>query len=165
MRRLCCALLCLAAAACGSNEYSGRRLFPVSGRVLVNGQPASQAVVMLYETNEAPLDATAGVIRPQGWTDSDGRFTLTSSPHTMNDGAPAGEYRVTVTWPAHRSGFGMGPDKLGGKYAKAESSGLTVRIEEKKNALAPFELSVDPEKIEAAIQSGNSKPDRSKGKK
>jgi hypothetical protein len=164
MWRWCCAFLCLAAAACGGNEYGGRRLYPVSGRILVNGQPANQALVTLFETNEAPLDATGGVIRPQGWTDADGRFTLTSSPHTMNDGAPAGEYRVTVTWPAHRSGFGMGPDKLGGKYAKAETSGLTVRIDEKKNALAPLELSVDPEQIEAATQAGNTKPGRSKGK-
>jgi hypothetical protein len=137
----------------------------VSGRVLVNGQPAVQALVMLFDVSETPPEGQTTVIRPQGWTDAEGRFLLTSSPTTMNDGAPAGEYRVTITWPAHRRGFGMGPDKLSGKYAKAATSELTVRIEEKKNALAPFELTVDPAQIEAVIEAANAKQERTRGKR
>jgi hypothetical protein len=130
----------------------------------VNGQPAGKALVTLFATTDLEPGKPTPVLRPQGWTDAEGRFQLSSYPHAMNDGAPAGDYHVTITWPAPHSGFGMGPDKLGGKYAKADSSGLTAHIDEKTNVLAPFELSVESSVIEAAIAEGSNKGRGARGK-
>jgi hypothetical protein len=58
----------------------------------------------------------------------------------MHDGAPAGEYRVVVEWPAYRRGRNIGPDRLMGKFAKPETSGLKATIEPGPNGLPPFEL-------------------------
>lgn len=66
--------------------------FPVSGRVLYKGQPAKGAVVAFH-----PLGDNAQAkprILPNADCSADGKFTL--STYNQHDGAPAGEYAVTV---------------------------------------------------------------------
>jgi hypothetical protein len=118
---------------------------------MVNGEPAKAAMVVFYHLD----DWGEKSIVPQALTNDDGRFVL--STYDVQDGAPAGDYRVTVEWPASL-GKNPGPDKLGGKYAKRETSGLTARVEKKTNVLPPFELKGDPAKIKAeAAKSKNSR--------
>lgn len=91
------AVCCLAAVGCGK---SGSGTVPVAGKVVVNGKPAAGAVVTFH-----PDGAAADAPRPTARTGDDGRFQLTTK--AAGDGAPAGEYRVTVTWnapPAGRKG-------------------------------------------------------------
>lgn len=62
-----------------------------------------------------------------------------------NDGAPAGEYSVTVTWfdppPAGVNPESYSPvDKLAGRYATPEISPLKVNVTEDDNELEPFAL-------------------------
>jgi len=158
MHRCFIALLCLGTAACGGNNYGEHPPYPASGKVLVNGEPVKKAIVTLDHEG----DWGERPIKPMGTTDAEGRFVLAT--YAADDGAPAGKYRVTIQWPVwpHR-GLGLGPDQLGGKYNNPDSSDLTVAIEKKTNVLAPFELTVDPEQIAAAIEQENAP--RTPGKK
>jgi len=80
-------------------------------------------------------------VLPIAMTDENGKFKL--STFATDDGAPAGDYTVTFTWRG-RSGLLKnqfdGPDRLNGKYATIEASGIKVTIENKPQELKPFEL-------------------------
>lgn len=83
---VCLALL----LGCGGGGASGPKVktYPVSGSVAYNGQPLVGAVVVFKSDDEALPGAT-------GLTDKEGKFTLTT--YSVNDGAAAGTYKVTVT--------------------------------------------------------------------
>jgi hypothetical protein len=130
---LCC--------SCGS----GRRLYPVHGYVFANGKPAEGARIMFHPVDDTPGEVP--VIRPSAMVDADGSFHLAS--YTAKDGAPPGEYQVTIDWlppgftrqQAHEyEAKQMNPDKLGSRYAKAKSSGLRATVTEGPNELEPFQL-------------------------
>ena len=71
--------------------------------------------------------------------EADGTFTL--STYTANDGAPQGEYLVTVVWPdPPRDARGRpGPNRLPERYAQPETSGLRARVADGPNEFT-FEL-------------------------
>jgi hypothetical protein len=117
--------------------------YPVTGTVLVDGRPAEGAIVIFVpnSTSEA-----AERERPFGIADAQGRFNLmTFDP---GDGAPAGEYKVLIQWPAPVSaeaarGGGraaVGPDRLRGKYFNLDKTTLAATVQEQANELSPFEL-------------------------
>ncbi|HZV06571.1 MAG TPA: hypothetical protein VE999_15935 [Gemmataceae bacterium] len=157
MRRLWGCCLCLCLTSCSSGKYGDHPPFPVSGQVLVNGQPAQGVRLVFYHLGEWGDRA----IVPQAWTGEDGQFVLET--YGVKDGAPAGDYRVTAEWPAYRRGKNWGPDKLAAKYAKAETSGLTAHVEERKNELPPFELSISAAQIKKNEAAGT-EPPRKKGR-
>ncbi|QJW94813.1 carboxypeptidase-like regulatory domain-containing protein [Frigoriglobus tundricola] len=132
MRRVWIACVCLTGVSC-ADRYNGRPPHPTTGTVLVNGEPAGGATVVFHHVG----DWGPRSIVPQAVTGADGRFVL--STYELEDGAPAGEYRVTIEWPAYRLKK-LGPDKLGGKFAKPETSDLTARVNKGKNDLPPFDL-------------------------
>ena len=155
MRRLWAFGLCLCLTSC-SNKYGDHPPFPVSGQVLVNGQPAKGVRVVFYHLGDWGDNKS---IVPQAWTEEDGQFVLET--YGVKDGAPAGDYRVTAEWPSYRRGKNWGPDKLGAKYAKAETSGLTVHVEERTNKLQPFELTISA----AQMKKNETAPDQPQRKK
>jgi hypothetical protein len=97
-----------------------RPTFPVSGRVTVGGQTVAGATVTLYTYNPVleRYSATA-----DGRTDEAGRFQITT--YSSFDGAPAGDYAVTVTTSA------VVP-KL---YTVAKTTTLKLKIHETQNTL------------------------------
>jgi hypothetical protein len=114
---------------------------PVSGKVLVKGQPAVRAQVTFHPVEDARPDA----VRPVGHVDEQGNFRLTTWKE--GDGAPAGEYRVTVQWfrtvRDPRDPELLTPRNiLPSQYSQAETSGLTASITKGSNELAPFQLEV-----------------------
>ena len=115
-----------------------------NGQVLVNGQPAGDALIVFH-----PVEEWGRSIVPQAWTDADGRFVL--STYAMDDGAPAGDYRVVVEWPAYHSGRSIGPDRLGGKFAKRETSQLKAHVDKGTNEL-PFNLQATLAKVEQTLK-------------
>jgi hypothetical protein len=135
--RLSIALLAGLVVCAGCNS-SG--LYPVSGKVLVNGEPASGATVTFVRKGSAdPLKEQT----LQGTVGDDGNFTL-SGP--AGEGAPAGEYVVLVEW---KEGAGKtkgrapalsAPDRLKKKYLDPNKPLLTATVEAKSNTLSPFEL-------------------------
>jgi hypothetical protein len=101
-------------------------LYAVEGKVLVNGEPAENLNVAFH-----PLDGDNSRYCPVGRTNNKGIFHLMT--HSGADGAPAGEYRVTLVWPdglmdecectdptLH--------DRLKGSYAKVDQSKFQVRV-------------------------------------
>lgn len=75
----------LVLAGCGGSDRP--ETIPVSGAVLYNGNPVEGATVSFWGP-DASRAAT-------GVTDAEGKFTL--SMYSVNDGALAGENKVTVT--------------------------------------------------------------------
>jgi hypothetical protein len=135
-------LLCLVPfiAACGKSDLE---TFPVSGEVRFRGKPAAGAVIMFHRKVESD---DRKILLPNGRTDQLGRFIL--GTYAQNDGAPAGEYRVSIIWPGplpnavpgdSESSHG-GPDKLKGRYGDPEKSGLKATVAASNNNLPPFEL-------------------------
>jgi hypothetical protein len=81
----------------GCSEPPGPTLYPVSGKVLMNGAPATGGTVSFR--HEDGLHQPAGVIKP------DGSYSLKSG---HREGAPPGHYRVVVfvTEPPSKTGNG-----------------------------------------------------------
>ena len=135
-------LTALLLTSCGDGRVG---VYPVSGRVMVAGQPAEQALVIFH-----PVDASGELeqIKPEGRTDIDGYFRLRT--YGMADGAPAAEYRVAITWPAADPDMALhpddpehvaaGPDRLAGRYADPATSNLQVTVPTDNNELPPFVL-------------------------
>ena len=120
---------------------------PVTGSVLVDGQPAAGASVVFHlEGGDMHSIPASGIVG------DDGTFTLTTGLQT---GAPAGTYHVTVVWPDTSqleltdqelmmgASIYDGPDRLKGKYAIPHRSGLRVVLSAADRELPPFDLRLD----------------------
>jgi hypothetical protein len=119
--------------ACSSNRKSVNK---VRGLVLVDGKPAAQAQVLLH-----PAAGSAEELRPSGHTDDQGYFTLSS--YVNGDGAPEGDYVVTVTWfRMHQvGGDSVRYNALPKRYADTQTSQLRVTVNKSDNELSPLQLS------------------------
>ena len=125
----------LACAACagsgpGSAPDAGIELHQVKGSVLASEKPVEGVEVRLYPLNQL-YDNSAP--HPYGKTNKEGQFQLRVGE--TSEGAPAGQYLVTLVWP----GSG-GKDRLGGTFAEPEGSGLTAVIEDRATNLPPFRI-------------------------
>ena len=138
---------------CGSDSRRGyiqhdEELFPVSGQVLFDGQPAKNAVVVLHRKQNAAAVATSNpqsraadaTPNPRGECNSLGEFDLYT--YASDDGAPEGDYLVTVSW---RDPEGLGreenyPELLPPRYLNPQSSGLTISIKPGDSMLPPIKL-------------------------
>jgi hypothetical protein len=119
-------------SGCGRD---GVKLYPVTGKVLVNGNPAANAMVVFHPVGAVAADA----VRPRATVGSDGSFTLTT--HQAGDGAPPGEYRVTVElWLSSGKGDESPTSRLPAVYARPESSGLSATVNAGPTELQPFNL-------------------------
>lgn len=125
------AIVLVAAGLAGCDDRpsaAGRRpVYPVEGRLLIEGVPAANAQVAFHPAGDA--DPTAP--RPTGHTGPDGTFRLTT--YTANDGAPAGEYVVTVVWPndaipVDECASPVTHDRLNGHYADPAARRLVATV-------------------------------------
>jgi hypothetical protein len=103
----------LAATGCGGG---GPKIVPVSGVVLIDGQPLTYGHVQVLPAGWRPAS---------GRLDSNGRFTLTTT--TANDGCAVGTHPVVVL-----AGESLTPETMKWhapqRYADGATSGLTVTI-------------------------------------
>jgi hypothetical protein len=126
-------------AGCGGDGHIGR--YPVTGSVTVDSRPAAAAVLLFCPVGGSPEFQK---VRPMGITKDDGTFVLTT--FGGSDGAPAGQYKVLITWPAQSKGpsrdgrVEAGPDRLQGRYNNLEKSPFTVEVKSGATNLPPFEL-------------------------
>ncbi len=114
---------------------SGRKtVYPVSGKVMFDGKPAAGAVVHFH-----PSDKLGQPILPVGQVGADGSFRLTT--YRQEDGAPAGEYAVTIFWGVPNKG---GDDYqrilVPPRYLSPETSGLKAVVADHATELEPFQL-------------------------
>ncbi len=162
-----CSLLLLGGvltAVLGCGQREAVKLFPVSGKVTFRGEPAANALVVFHD--KRPRDELRNLPIPRARTDDDGSFRLSS--YETNDGAPAGEYRVTVILPESAlpsaeaapprdatnstdnaraeelvidpEAAGNPRDRLEDRYSDPETSGLEALVAEHENILPSFEL-------------------------
>ena len=148
--------VCLSAVA-GCGTPAG--FYPVSGKVLFKGEPASGAVVYFHE--EGVPAAAKGAI-PFGVAEADGTFRLTCDG--VGAGCRPGKYVVLVEWkgkpgasdtssPAVSKGNGTtkvaainkrmargGIDRLQGRYFDISHPLLHAEVLPQSNSLPPFEV-------------------------
>src|ERR1700750_3327504 len=101
-------------------------LYAVEGKVLVNGEPAENLNVAFH-----PVDGDKNRFCPVGRTNNKGIFHLMT--RSGEDGAPAGECRLTLVWPDRLMDECecVDPtlhDRLKGIYANADRSKFQVRV-------------------------------------
>jgi hypothetical protein len=122
-------------AGCGSRQLP---VFPVHGLVVYEGRPAAEALVIFHPVKNEGAFAN---VRPIGRVGADGSFTLTT--YSADDGAPAGEYDVTIDWREHTApveGAPPGRSLLPARYSSPQQTQLHVQITEGSNDLQPFKL-------------------------
>lgn len=141
------ALVALMATGCGGDELRKLPVAQARGKVLYKGKPPVGAVVLLVPAKDASPDA----IKPRGVVGADGVFELATYPSADGkaDGAPPGEYRVSLRWTTRRKSAtdddeggppgppgGVQPDRLGERYSDPAASGLTLTVD-KTGAVTP----------------------------
>jgi hypothetical protein len=132
-RLLAASCLLAGVASCGSAASGpGKPVFPVRGQVFVNDQPAAGAFVLFIPVNEPAEPADP---RPRATVEADGSYSL--STYGENDGAPAGEYFVTVTWPVDGRDD---EDRLRGRYREPRRSRLTATVKDGPTEVPAFRL-------------------------
>jgi hypothetical protein len=122
---------------CSESKPERVAVHPAVGTLTVKGQPAPGAFVTLHPKTKFGED----VPPPRANVDKNGSYKLTT--FSGNDGAPEGEYTVTVRWyKPIKQGADLlqGPNVIPAKYTRPESSDLTVRIAAGDNSLPPIKL-------------------------
>jgi hypothetical protein len=120
----CLALGCTTflAISCGRQ---GKSVYPVRGQVLYEGKPLANAFVVCH-----PLEKTARAVRPSATTDTDGWFCL--STYQTDDGAPPGDYTVTVEWRKvtviDSETSELSGNLLPARYSKPQTSKLRINV-------------------------------------
>lgn len=131
------AALVMLGGGCGRSSGDRVAVFPVEGAVTFDGKPLADALVALHPKNPAEHKAPTA----QGRTDAQGKFRLTT--YESNDGAAAGEYKVTVQYfPLQQNGesYSPGPNALAPKLAVPDQSDIVVKVAEGPNQLDPIEV-------------------------
>ncbi|MBI5761705.1 MAG: hypothetical protein HZA46_24610 [Planctomycetales bacterium] len=155
-------VVCCAGIGCQRTKPVERvPTFPVKGQVLVGGQPADKARVILSPVNPGDDQRQWPVGYPRGIVKSDGMFLI--GTYELSDGAPAGDYVALIEWPvdppqpATATTDGgqavlvdagqpdvdderQGTDRLRGVYFDKQTSSLKVTVEKRENSLSPFHL-------------------------
>jgi hypothetical protein len=122
-----------ALTGCGGSDRVP--VHPVQGQVLFEGKPAPHAHVVLHPVG--PADKTPP---PQGQVGPDGSFRV--GTYQPGDGAPAGEYAVTVQWllTSAQNPDAPASNRLPVRYSQASTSGLRVQVREGDNRLPTLQL-------------------------
>jgi tetratricopeptide (TPR) repeat protein len=110
------------------------RVHRAQGKAQFDGKPMANATVFLHPVGEE----NPRFPRPRAIVQEDGTFQV--GTYRKDDGAPAGEYKVTVQWFSTDNHQGMPVNVLPAKYAEARSSDLVVRIEHGENLLPVISL-------------------------
>jgi hypothetical protein len=124
---------------------SGPERFPVSGRVVIDGEPLTSGTVMVAPSDDRPA---------YGKIDTQGRFTLTT--HEDGDGCVAGTHPVTVTATEMISKDKM-RHLVPESYTNFSTSDLTVTIEGPKDDWL-IELSWEGEQPDVTTFEGDVDP-------
>ena len=119
---------------------SGRvAVYAVQGKIEFEGKAIPNAAIYLHPIGETDPQTP----RPRGTAREDGSFVL--GTYGNDDGAPAGEYKVTVQWYKRAElkdadGGRLQKNLLQARYAAATTSGLTVEIRAGENQIPVIKL-------------------------
>ena len=126
------------AVVVGCGGTAGPACQPVRGEVRWNGQPLAEAQVIFHPQ----FVAAENFPKPIGQTDAQGSFRL--STFQADDGAPAGEYLITVELRDLRQvgeeTVRDGPNLLPPRFARPQESGLRFTVLDGENVVPPLEI-------------------------
>lgn len=121
--RLCWTLLAVLFCSCSDSNLPApnnpKPVFPVTGIVVIDGQPAADVKVQCVPFDgvdkENPTSSMA-------FTNERGEFRILT--YYDGDGAPEGEFALTFLWGKRQfvDGKYAGPDKLNGRYSDPKAS-------------------------------------------
>jgi hypothetical protein len=133
------AALLLSVALAGCTKPDDRKpVFAVRGKVTYKGEPMAGAKVGFHPLS----DPDPRGVHSTGTADKDGYFKLTT--YVTDDGAPAGEYAVTIYWPGKRAkektdptaeDDEIPPDRLNRTYADPKTTKLRATVRERSNTI------------------------------
>ncbi|HEY2414224.1 MAG TPA: hypothetical protein VGI40_18415 [Pirellulaceae bacterium] len=133
------AAVILTSGCSGTSGPAKKVCYPVKGQLLVQGKPAEGALLIFQPKENADSgEWSAGY--PHATAQADGKFEV--STYGDNDGAPAGDYVVLVSWetPNPQNEEASGPDRLRGRYVDSAKSKLTAKVEAHPTELPPINL-------------------------
>ncbi len=130
-------LLALALPLAGCGGAAGRPQYQVHGKLVTkDGTPAAGAIVVLHPVKQPD----APRFPPRAVAGKDGVFVVGS--RLSNDGAPEGEYDVTLIWPEEQDpkkfSENTPPDRLNGRYDDVKHAKWHVHVKAGDNALELF---------------------------
>ena len=139
------------ALGCGSS--SKPQALPAGGKVSIKGSKVvpEGALVVFHPKDPGFEKIMSG--KPFAKVEKDGTFKLTS--YETADGAPAGDYGVTIVWNApsggkaqfslsSEGGGASGPDQFGGRYGRPAQPLLSAKVEKGSPNQFTFELDMSP---------------------
>lgn len=133
--RLGFVLLTLTTASCGGPERI--EVFPTEGKLLIHGKPVGNVTVFFIPVDNTNPDA----VRAYATTKPDGSFSLTT--FDAYDGAPAGEYIVTLLYEPLTSALTRAKSKpvvIDKKFVNPATSPLRATVTKApKNVLEPID--------------------------
>jgi|GEM_PF-810104 len=118
-------------SGCGKAEPQRIAVQPVTGQVTFQGKPAAGAFVVFHAKTEKDKFPP-----PTAEVDKQGNFKL--GTYTRDDGAPVGEYAVTVVLrkTIEKDGeFQQGPNLLPEQYSKPGTTKLNIRVADGANTV------------------------------
>ena len=118
-------------SGCSNKAADRLDVHPVAGQVTFNGKPAAGALVVFH-----PKDPTVGELKPNARVDQQGNYSL--STYSAGDGAPAGEYTVTVILRPlvkKEGDFEPGPNVLPAQVSTPATSKIAAQVAEGPNTV------------------------------
>ncbi len=126
-----------------SHQSEGRiALYPVFGKLLIDGQPAVGATIKFVPVGQDSKNnwiATSGHRSAAATVQSDGTFQ--ASYYDSNAGAPPGKHKLMILWLTASDGGGLPVDRLRGKYCDPKRFRYEIEVREQENPLGVIELS------------------------
>ena len=125
------ALISLVFVGCGNGE-TRTPTHTVRGKLTDGSKPLAHAQIVFHPVGGGAAETP----KSHGKTDENGEFKLTT--YDGNDGAPAGQYKVSVElWKTTTADAGP-VNQLPPKYADPDKSGLTATVAAGPTELQPF---------------------------
>lgn len=118
-------------SGCGKSEPERLAVHPVTGQVTFQGKPAAGAFVVFHAKTDKDKFPP-----PTAQVDKQGNFKL--GTYSREDGAPAGEYAVTVVLrpTVEKNGeFEQGPNLLPPQYSKPDTTKLNIHVADGANTV------------------------------
>jgi hypothetical protein len=129
------ALLVIASGCSGKGD--GLTKYPVTGKILVNGEPEPGVIIRFNHNNPELKGSNARF--PVGVTDLEGVYKV--STNGEGDGAVEGEYTVTFVWPEQDEP--PPGDFFRGAYSDLKKSTFKVKVKPGDNQVETFNLTAD----------------------
>lgn len=124
-------------SGCGKAKEPWKTAYPARGVVKFQGNPVANAEIAFFPQGKDVPDS----VRPRALTGDDGSFVVWT--YEKGDGAPAGNYKVTVVHNklVEKNGVAvMQPNDLPPKYALVQTTDLVAEIGKQETELPPIEL-------------------------